>query len=131
MTVVQTVIRDYQPEGRSAATADDEHVLVKVKVTSGKEFSGSVGDGDFRIFEPVEDIGRVSTSVVETQMTADGYPPLQDARNGASAEGWMVFRLSEDRKPGLKFVYLRLAAKVIGSDKTISRMEFPITLPDA
>jgi hypothetical protein len=128
-TVIEYV-RDFQPSAAArakfSALENQQVVLVHVKVTAGSKYYTSFGAGSFRLTGMPNGIDQSSTTILDDEVEAAGYPPLQDAKTGKTATGWIVFTPTKDADK-LVLRYKRLAAQ--GSDGTaISAKNFDVPL---
>lgn len=126
---VLEVIRNYQPSAASlskySSLADEEVVLVEVKVTSSSKYYDSVGATSFYI-EGAPGTNDASTTILDSEIKAKGYKPLPDAEEGKSTSGWIVFTPDKGGKH-LKLDFKRLAAKT-SDGKSIPAKDFMIPL---
>jgi len=126
---VLKVIRNYQPSAKSkakySALADEEVVLVEVKVTSSSKYYDSVGATSFFI-KGAPGTNDASTTILDSEIKSKGYKPLPDAEEGKSTSGWIVFTPDKGGKH-LKLDFKRLAAQT-SDGKKIPKKDFMIPL---
>ena len=128
-TVIKFV-RGYQPSAASkskfSALSDEQVVLVDVKVTASTKYYDTFGADSFYLTDTPGGIDQASTTILDDEIKAAGYPPLPDAETGKTTTGWVVFTPTKDTTR-LVLRYKRLAAKA--SDGTaISAKNFDIPL---
>jgi hypothetical protein len=102
-------------------------------VTPGEEYGGLVSMGNFKIsWDDGADFWGNKTRMVEEEMDAAGYTPLEDVSrsDGGEHTGWMAF-LVDERADTYLVDYERSGAEVIGSDEVIDafQQEFEIPAP--
>lgn len=122
-----SVVRDFPvPDDFSSLKEDGEIVLVQIDAQAGEKFSGGI-QGGWGLTTPDGDPGN-STTIVDTEMAAAGYEPLDPPSRGESAKGWVAFQVN-DRADTYTLGYKRMAASIIGSDQTIptKTWEFPLS----
>lgn len=123
---VTKIVRDFASEDFANIAEDGgEIVLVEIDAKAGDEFSGGV-NGPFKLRADGTDSS--STSIVDDELEAAGMTPFDGPSRGEEATGWLAFQVNT-RADSYEFVYTRLAAKVIGSDKTFPKEEWAIELP--
>lgn len=123
---VTKIVRDFASEDFANIAEDGgEIVLVEIDAKAGDEFSGGV-NGPFKLRADGTDSS--STSIVDDELEAAGMTPFDGPSRGEEATGWLAFQVNT-RADSYDFVYTRLAAKVIGSDKTFPKEEWTIELP--
>ncbi|QFQ31446.2 hypothetical protein EEW87_015595 [Janibacter melonis] len=123
---VTKIVRDFASEDFANIAEDGgEIVLVEIDAKAGDEFSGGV-NGPFKLRADGTDSS--STSIVDDELEAAGMTPFDGPSRGEEATGWLAFQINT-RADSYEFVYTRLAAKVIGSDKTFPKEEWTIELP--
>ncbi|GAA1240177.1 hypothetical protein GCM10009633_11480 [Janibacter melonis] len=123
---VTKIVRDFASEDFANIAEDGgEIVLVEIDAKAGDEFSGGV-NGPFTLRADGTDSS--STSIVDDELEAAGMTPFDGPSRGEEATGWLAFQVNT-RADSYEFVYTRLAAKVIGSDKTFPKEEWTIELP--
>lgn len=123
---VTKIVRDFASEDFANIAGDGgEIVLVEIDAKAGDEFSGGV-NGPFKLRADGTDSS--STSIVDDELEAAGMTPFDGPSRGEEATGWLAFQVNT-RADSYEFVYTRLAAKVIGSDKTFPKEEWTIELP--
>lgn len=123
-------VAGYQPsaaaKSKFSALADEEVVLVEVKVTASSKYYDSFGANSFYLTGMPNGIDAASTTILDDETKAAGYPPLPDAETGKTTSGWIVFAPDKGTKK-LVLRYKRLAAKA--SDGTsISAKNYDIPL---
>ncbi|MFI5663637.1 hypothetical protein [Streptomyces sp. NPDC051684] len=113
-------------KAKFSALEDEKVVLVQVKVTASSKYYTSFGPTSFRLTKTANGIDQASTTILDDEVAAAGYPALEDAKTGKSSTGWIVFTPSKDLDK-LVLRYKRLAAK--GSDgATIEAKNFDVPL---
>ncbi|MEW2625675.1 hypothetical protein [Streptomyces sp. NPDC048106] len=128
-TIVKYV-KDFQPsaaaKAKFSALADENVVLVDVTVTASSKYYDSFGATSFYLTGMPNGIDQASTTILDDEIKAAGYPPLKDAETGKTSTGWIVFTPTKDADK-LVLRYKRLAAK--GSDGTdIAAKNFDVPL---
>ncbi|KIF69566.1 hypothetical protein HY68_14840 [Streptomyces sp. AcH 505] len=128
-TVIKYV-SGYQPsaaaKSKYSALADEQVVLVNVKVTASAKYYDSFGADSFYLTDTPNGIDQASTSILEDELKKAGYPPLDDAETGKTTTGWVAFT------PGTEldhFVlrYKRLAATTSdGKDIPAKNFDTPL-----
>ncbi|KUM97201.1 hypothetical protein AQI95_42065 [Streptomyces yokosukanensis] len=123
-------VSGYQPSAASktkySALADEQVVLVEVKVTASSKYYDSFGANSFYLTGMPNGIDQASTTILDDEVKAAGYPPLPDAETGKTTTGWVVFTPGKGTKK-LVLRYKRLAAKT-SSGTSISAKNFDIPL---
>ncbi|MGW0686938.1 hypothetical protein ACWD2L_26650, partial [Streptomyces sp. NPDC002754] len=88
-------VPDFQPsaaaKSRFSALGNQHVVLVNVKVTAGSKYYTSFGANSFRLTGTANGIDRASTTILDDEVEAVGYEPVEDAKAGMSSTGWVVF----------------------------------------
>ena len=129
---VVSAIRDFPSEEKSDVIADGgEVVLLQVTVTPGTEYGGLVSIGDFEIsWDDGADFWNNQTRMIEDEMEAAGYTPLEDVsrRDGGEHTGWIAF-FPEERSDSYLIQYQHGGAEVIGSDEQIDPFETQFEIP--
>jgi hypothetical protein len=131
---VLSAVRDFPSQEEAELVADGgEVVLLEVTVTPGEEYGGLVSMGNFKIsWDDGADFWGNKTRMVEEEMDAAGYTPLEDVSrsDGGEHTGWMAF-LVDERADTYLVDYERSGAEVIGSDEVIDafQQEFEIPAP--
>lgn len=123
-------IRGYQPSAAArakfSALDDEQVVLVHVKVKASTKYYDSFGADSFYLTNTGNDFDQASTTILDDEIKAAGYPPLEDAKTGKSSEGWVVF--TPDKKLSTYVLrYKRLAAGT-STGKTITAKNFDVPL---
>lgn len=109
------VVRDFPWTSAQSGLADrddTEQVLVHVAVTAGSKYYSTVDCGTLRVKAHGNTESWTSqgtTTVVESEMQAAGYPPLEAVDQGGSGEGWCAFSVT-DATDTLDLQYVRVAA---------------------
>lgn len=128
-TVVEYV-SGYQPSAASkskfSALEDEDVVLVHVKVTAGSKYYTTLGATSFRLTGTENGIDQASTTILDDEIKAAGYPPLEDAETGKSSDGWLVFTPDKGLEK-LVLRYKRLAATT-SDGQSIPAKNFDIPL---
>jgi hypothetical protein len=127
---VISYVTGFQPSAASkakfSALEDEQVVLVKVKVTASSKYYDSFGATSFYLTGMKNGIDQASTTILDDDAKAAGYPPLEDAETGKSSTGWIVFTPKKDETK-LVLRYKRLAAKASDGTK-ITAKNFDIAL---
>lgn len=127
---VISYISGFQPSAASkakfAALADEDVVLVNVKVTASSKYYDSFGADSFSLTAQSNGIDQASTTILDDDIKAAGYAPLEDAETGKTTTGWVVFTPKKGEKT-LVLRYKRLAAKASDGTK-ITAKNFDIPL---
>ena len=108
-----------------------EVVLLEVSVMPGDEYGGLVSMGNFEIsWDEGEEFWGNKTRLVEEEMDAAGYAPLDDVSrsDGGEHSGWIAF-LVDERADTYLVNYERDGAKVIGSDEEIDAFDQEFEIP--
>lgn len=129
---VLSAVRDF-PSEEQAEVIDEggEVVLLEVKVTPGQEYGGLLSIGNFEIsWDDGADFWNNQTRMIEDEMNAAGYPPLEDVsrRDGGEHTGWVAF-FPQERADTYLLQYSRSGAEVIGSDETIDEFVTELEIP--
>lgn len=123
-------VSGYQPSAASksaySALADEEVVLVDVKVTASSKYYDTFGADSFYLTGLSNGIDQASTTILDDEVKAAGYPPLPDADTGRTTTGWVVFTPDKGTKK-LVLRYKRLAASA-SDGSSISAKNFDIPL---
>jgi hypothetical protein len=123
-------ISGYQPsaaaKSKFSALADEEVVLVDVKVTASSTYYDTFGADSFYLTGMSNGIDQASTTILDDEIKAAGYPPLPDAETGKTTTGWVVFTPAKDTTK-LVLRYKRLAATT-SNGKSIAAKNFDIPL---
>lgn len=123
-------VTGYQPsasaKAKYSALADEEVVLVEVKVTASSKYYDNFGADSFYLTGMPNGIDQASTTILDDETKAAGYPPLPDAETGKTTTGWVVFTPGKDTKK-LVLRYKRLAAKA-SNGTTITAKNFDTPL---
>ncbi|MER8117942.1 hypothetical protein [Streptomyces sp. NPDC094031] len=128
-TVVK-YIKDFQPsaaaKAKFSALADEKVVLVDVTVTASSKYYDSFGATSFYLTGMPNGIDQASTTILDDEIKAAGYPPLKDAETGKTSTGWVVFTPTKDAGK-LVLRYKRLAAKASdGTNITAKNFDVPL-----
>ncbi|OIK26914.1 hypothetical protein [Streptomyces malaysiense] len=128
-TVVKYV-EDFQPsaaaKAKFPALADEKVVLVDVAVTASSKYYDSFGASSFYLTGMPNGIDQASTTILDDEIKAAGYPPLEDAETGKTSTGWVVFTPTKDADK-LVLRYKRLAAKASdGTEITAKNFDVPL-----
>ncbi|NUS12996.1 MAG: DUF4352 domain-containing protein [Streptomyces sp.] len=128
-TVIKYVT-GFQPSAASkskfSALADEQVVLVNVTVTASSKYYDNLGATSFSLTGQSNGIDQASTTILDDDIKAAGYPPLEDAETGKTTTGWIVFTPKKDEKT-LILRYKRLAANASDGTK-ITAKNFDIPL---
>ena len=129
---VLSAIRDFPSEEEAELMADGgEVVLLEVSVMPGDEYGGLVSMGNFEIsWDEGDEFWGNKTRLVEEEMDAAGYAPLDDVSrsDGGEHSGWIAF-LVDERADTYLVNYERDGAKVIGSDEEIDAFDQEFEIP--
>lgn len=124
-------IKGFQPsaaaKAKYSALADEQVVLVDMKVTASSKYYDSLGADAFYLTGTPDGIDVGSTTILDADIKAAGYPPLQDADTGKTTTGWVVFTPSKQDAGKLVLRYKRLAAGT-SDGKTIPAKNFDVPL---
>ncbi|WP_031516286.1 hypothetical protein [Streptomyces sp. NRRL F-5123] len=127
---VISYISGFQPSAASkskfSALEDEYVVLVNVKVTASSKYYDTFGAGSFYLTNQSNGIDQASTTILDDDIKAAGYTPLEDAETGKSTTGWVVFTPKKD-ETALVLRYKRLAANASDGTK-ITAKNFDIPL---
>ena len=123
-------VSGYQPSAASksaySALADEEVVLVDVKVTASSKYYDTFGADSFYLTGMSNGIDQASTTILDDEIKAAGYPPLPDADTGRTTTGWVVFTPDKGTKK-LVLRYKRLAASASdGSSISAKNFDTPL-----
>ncbi|WP_225850772.1 hypothetical protein [Streptomyces sp. HPF1205] len=123
-------VSGYQPsaaaKSKFSALADEEVVLVEVKVTASSKYYDVFGADSFSLTGMANGIDDASTTILDDEIKAAGYPPLPDAETGKTTTGWVVFTPDKGTKK-LVLRHKRLAAKT-SNGTSIPSKNFDIPL---
>lgn len=123
-------VGDYQPsaaaKSKYSALSGEKVVLVDVKVTASSKFYDTFGADSFYLTGMSNGIDQASTTILDDEIKAAGYPPLPDAETGKTTTGWVVFTPDSDTKK-LVLRYKRLAATT-SDGKSIAPKNFDMPL---
>ncbi|MFF3490330.1 hypothetical protein ACFYWS_03180 [Streptomyces sp. NPDC002795] len=123
-------VPDYEPsaaaKSKFSALENQKVVLVNVKVTASAKYYTSFGATSFRLTGMSNGIDQASTTILDDEVKAAGYEPLEDAKTGKSSTGWIVFTPAKDTQK-LVLRYKRLAAKT-SDGKAITAKTFDTPL---
>jgi hypothetical protein len=113
-TVIKYV-SGYQPSAgakeKYATLAGEQVVLVDVKVTGSSKYYDSVGADSFYLTGTPDGIDQASTTILDDDIRAAGYPPLEDAETGKTTTGWVVFTPDKQDAGKLVLRFKRIATK--------------------
>ncbi|MFI0898843.1 hypothetical protein [Streptomyces sp. NPDC020983] len=127
---VVSYIAGFQPSAASkskfSALADENVVLVNVKVTASSKYYDTFGADSFYLTNQSNGIDQASTTILDDDIKAAGYAPLEDAETGKTTTGWIVFT-PKKTETALVLRYKRLAAKASDGTK-ITAKNFDIPL---
>lgn len=120
----------YTPSAASvakfSALEDEQVVLVDVRVTATDKYYTSFGADSFYLTGMSNGIDSSETTILDDEVTKAGYPVLEDAEQGETKTGWVVFTPKKDEKK-LILRYKRLAATT-SDGKSIPEKNFDIPL---
>lgn len=123
-------IAGYKPSAAMMAKysvlQDETVVLVNVKVTASSKYYDVFGADSFSLTQQSNGIDQASTTILDDDIKAAGYPPLEDAETGKTTTGWVVFT-PKKTETSLVLRYKRLAAKT-SDGKKITAKNFDIPL---
>jgi hypothetical protein len=127
-------VRNFDSKERDTAIdLGGEVVLLQVKVTPGKKYSGLIQSGAFKISnDGGSEYRHPRTTGMEDEMKAAGYDPFEDLsrRDGEAHEGWIAY-VPDEKKDTYKIRYERGAGKVMGTEEKIPEFEKTIDIPNA
>jgi|UPI0003C7E9AE hypothetical protein len=128
---VTQMVRDFQPTEGGGSIVEDggEFVLLELDLAAGDQFSGGI-QGGWKLVGTDGELAGSSTSIVDADMEAAGFTPLEEPSSGETAKGWVAFQINT-REDAYQFEYKRLAAKVIGQDTEIPEKIWTEPLPTA
>ncbi len=125
---VTQMVRDFQPAESSAVVEDGgEFVLLELDLAAGDQFSGGI-QGGWKLVTEDGELAGSSTSILDEDMEAAGFTPLEEPSSGEAAKGWVAFQVNT-RSDAYQFEYKRMAAKVIGQDTEIPEQIWTEALP--
>jgi len=123
-------VSGYQPsaaaKSKYSVLANEDVILVEMKVTASSKYYDTLGAGSFYLTGMSNGIDLASTTILDDDIKAAGYPPLPDARTGKTTTGWVAFTPDKGTKK-LTLRYKRLAAKT-SSGTSIAAKNFDIPL---
>jgi hypothetical protein len=123
-------VTGFQPsaaaKAKFSALEDEQVVLVNVKATASSKYYDSFGADSFYLTGLSNGIDQASTTILDDDVKAAGYPPLEDAESGKTTTGWVVFTPKKDLTH-LVLRYKRLAASASDGTK-ITAKNFDIPL---
>jgi len=124
-------IRGFAPSAAAtqkySALADEEVVLVDVKVTASAKYYDVFGADSFYLTGTKNSIDQASTTILDGEIKAAGYAPLPDAHTGKTTTGWVVLTPQKGDVTKLVLRYKRLAAST-SDGKNITAKNFDIPL---
>lgn len=126
---VTQLVRDFQPTDNGSAVVEDggEFVLLELDLTAGDQFSGGI-QGGWKLLTADGELAGSATTIVDEDMEAAGFTPLDNPSSGEAAKGWVAFQINT-RADAYQFEYKRGAAKVIGQDTEIPEQIWTEDLP--
>lgn len=130
---VMSAIRDFPSEEQAEVIEEGgEVVLVQVKLTPGEEYGGRLSQDNFEISWDGEDFWNPKTRLIEEEMDAAGYAPVEDLsrRDGGDSTGWVAFFV-EEKADTYQLDYTRRGATVIGSEEEIPEFSEQVEIPSA
>lgn len=117
-------VSGFQPsaaaKSKFSALEDENVVLVNVKVTASSKFYDTFGAGSFYLTAQSNGIDQASTTILDDDIKAAGYAPLEDAETGKTTTGWVVFT-PKKAETSLVLRYKRLAAKASDGTKITAK----------
>ncbi|MFI0940533.1 hypothetical protein [Streptomyces sp. NPDC021020] len=127
---VISYISGFQPsaasKGKFSALEDENVVLVNVKVTASSKYYDSFGATSFYLTNQSNGIDQASTTILDDDIKAAGYTPLEDASTGKTTTGWVVFT-PKKTETSLVLRYKRLAANASDGTKiTAKNFDIPM-----
>lgn len=126
---VTQMVRDFQPTDNGTAVVEDggEFVLLELDLVAGDQFSGGI-QGGWKLLTADGELAGSATTIVDEDMEAAGFTPLDNPSSGEAAKGWVAFQVNT-RSDAYQFEYKRGAAKVIGQDTEIPEQIWTEDLP--
>ncbi|MFI0721421.1 hypothetical protein [Streptomyces sp. NPDC021224] len=127
---VISYISGFQPsaasKGNFSALEDEYVVLVNVKVTASSKYYDTLGADSFYLTNQTNGIDQASTTILDDDIKAAGYTPLEDAETGKTTTGWIVFT-PKKTETALVLRYKRLAANASDGTKiTAKNFDIPM-----
>jgi hypothetical protein len=124
-------IRGYTPSAAAkqqhSSLADEDVVLVDLKVTASTKYYDSFGADSFYLTGTTDGIDQASTTILDDDIKAAGYAPLPDADTGKTTTGWVVFTPQKGDMTTLLLRYKRLAAGTSdGKNITAKNFDTPL-----
>ncbi|SEG30109.1 hypothetical protein SAMN05216223_104256 [Actinacidiphila yanglinensis] len=124
-------VAGYQPsaaaKSKFSALADEDVVLVDVKVTASSKYYDTFGADSFYLTGMSNGIDQASTTILDDELKSAGYTPLPDAETGKTTTGWVAFTPDKGDAKKLVLRYKRLAAQA-NDGMSISAKNFDIPL---
>jgi hypothetical protein len=131
---VLSAVRNFESSKKSTAIElGGEVVLLEVKITPGKKYSGLIQSGAFKISnDGGADYRYDQTTGVKAEMQAAGYEPFENVsrRDGGTHTGWIAY-VPDEKKDTYKIRYERGAGKVMGTDEKIPEYTTTFDIPNA
>lgn len=126
---VTQMVRDFQPTDSGTAVVEDggEFVLLELDLAAGDQFSGGI-QGGWKLLTADGELAGSATTILDEDMEAAGFTPLETPSSGEAAKGWVAFQVNT-RADAYQFEYKRGAAKVIGQDTEIPEQIWTEDLP--
>ncbi|WP_426936945.1 transcriptional regulator [Brevibacterium sp. LE-L] len=131
---VLSAVRNFE-SSKKATTIElgGEVVLLEVKITPGKKYSGLIQSGAFKISnDGGADYRYDQTTGVKAEMEAAGYEPFENVtrRDGGTHTGWIAY-VPDKKKDTYTIRYERGAGKVMGTDEKIPEYTKTFDIPAA
>ena len=131
---VLSAVRNFESSKKATAIKlGGEVVLLEVKITPGKKYSGLIQSGAFKISDDGgADYRYDQTTGVKAEMEAAGYEPFENVsrRDGGTHKGWIAY-VPDEKKETYKIRYERGAGKVMGTDEKIPEFTTTFDIPAA
>lgn len=131
---VLSAVRNFESSKKvTAIELGGEVVLLEVKITPGKKYSGLIQSGAFKISDDGgADYRYDQTTGVKAEMEAAGYEPFENVtrRDGGTHTGWLAY-VPDEKKDTYKIRYERGAGKVMGTDEKIPEYTTTFDIPAA
>ncbi|WP_025779125.1 hypothetical protein [Brevibacterium sp. VCM10] len=129
---VLSAVRNFESSKRaSSIELGGEVVLLEVKITPGKKYSGLIQSGAFKISEDGgADFRYDQTDGLEAEMRAAGFEPFEDVsrRDGGTHQGWLAY-VPNEKQDTYTIRYERGAGKVMGTDEKVPEFTTTFDIP--
>jgi len=126
---VTQMVRDFASSDAGAAVIEGggEFVLLELDLAAGDQFSGGI-QGGWKLLTEDGELAGSATTILDEEMAAAGFTPLDAPSSGETATGWVAFQVNT-RSDAYTFEYKRQAATVIGQDTEIPEQVWTEPLP--